>query len=605
MKLNFIGFLFLLTHISSAQLPELAFGKRSIENEINAVKAQLKNKPDQSFYLLNLARNYYQLDNYKEAENYYRKVIQQPICSSLDFKALAISLRNNGKTQLAEEFSKIYTERTGVSTFSSLWESNNSEVGTELKRIHPQTIIYGNAKANGSIQLCQKGTCIIPLSNVESLENSEQLNFPKETLNHIGNYTEANTPNSFYYSMRKEDNTFGIFYVERKKNKWSKAKELVLGEPSANYAFPLYVNGMLYFSSDKSGGNGYYDIYEAKVSKHKVVSVLNLGKDINTDKNEICPSIVNGSFAFSSNGYPGKGGYDVYTTDWTFQTVTTLPLAINSKFNDLAVLPSPSNNTVVIRDNGFDIGIYSSTTVNSIAKTSEEIQTTDTLLTESSGSYYLKCKVLSADAKPIKDVRVLFSKSYVAQGHFKSTQSDGSFGINLPEETQTWMVEAFKPGYEMNKFELDLKTLDNKPLIIMLNEVKTMVNAGQKKEPQITVTKHIDPQPREIKEEPKPFEPTTAAHPTKPIETTNDPVISSSSSNYYIIYGSSPTKSVAEGYYEKWLPQLPNIEIIKSEKKGAYRVGTYAGTTHGEAMKAYYAAKKIYANVWILRPEIQ
>lgn len=75
---------------------------------------------------------------------------------------------------------------------------------------------------------------------------------------------------------------------------------------------------VLYFVSDRRGGQGNRDIYMSRKNEEgEWQPAQNLGKEINTPDDEISPFIhPNGiTLFFASNGYPGLGGMDLYYAD--------------------------------------------------------------------------------------------------------------------------------------------------------------------------------------------------------------------------------------------------------------------------------------------------
>lgn len=70
----------------------------------------------------------------------------------------------------------------------------------------------------------------------------------------------------------------------------------------------------IYFSSNKAGGSGGYDIYVT----YKINGVWsipqNLGPEINTPGNEITPFFHAGNIYFASDYLPGIGGYDIFSS---------------------------------------------------------------------------------------------------------------------------------------------------------------------------------------------------------------------------------------------------------------------------------------------------
>ncbi|MFM7637715.1 MAG: OmpA family protein [Crocinitomicaceae bacterium] len=73
------------------------------------------------------------------------------------------------------------------------------------------------------------------------------------------------------------------------------------------------LNGNILFVSDKPGGFGGADIYKSKWIDGKWSEPVNLGDKINTSGDELFPHVSNGGrLYFSSNGWPGNGGLDVF-----------------------------------------------------------------------------------------------------------------------------------------------------------------------------------------------------------------------------------------------------------------------------------------------------
>jgi outer membrane protein OmpA-like peptidoglycan-associated protein len=70
----------------------------------------------------------------------------------------------------------------------------------------------------------------------------------------------------------------------------------------------------LYFSSNRPGGLGGYDIWYSNKNEDGWTKAVNAGPSINTSLNEISPYIHvnNKTLFFVSDGYPGFGGYDIY-----------------------------------------------------------------------------------------------------------------------------------------------------------------------------------------------------------------------------------------------------------------------------------------------------
>ncbi|MBL7999844.1 MAG: PD40 domain-containing protein [Candidatus Kapabacteria bacterium] len=101
---------------------------------------------------------------------------------------------------------------------------------------------------------------------------------------------------------------------------------------------------MLVFCSDRTGGEGGTDLWISTFSNGQWNIPINAGTELNSNANEITPCFLgNDSLLFASNGFGGKGGYDLYITirkagEWLPPTPL---LHLNSVFDesDPCVLP--------------------------------------------------------------------------------------------------------------------------------------------------------------------------------------------------------------------------------------------------------------------------
>lgn len=136
-------------------------------------------------------------------------------------------------------------------------------------------------------------------------------------------------------------------YISKKSgDTWSYPKNL--GQPVNSIYWEsqpsLSADGKtLYFSSNRRGGFGGRDLWVSESRNGKWSEPRNLGKEINTRKDETTPFIhTNGvSLYFSGNGYPGMGGYDLYLTqkeDTTWSKPQNLGYPINTFRDEVSIV---------------------------------------------------------------------------------------------------------------------------------------------------------------------------------------------------------------------------------------------------------------------------
>jgi tetratricopeptide (TPR) repeat protein len=78
-----------------------------------------------------------------------------------------------------------------------------------------------------------------------------------------------------------------------------------------NSAHLAFDGTALYFSSNRSGGFGGYDIYVSYQTNGIWSLPKNLGSSINTEGNEVTPFLKSHTLYFASDFHPGLGGYDI------------------------------------------------------------------------------------------------------------------------------------------------------------------------------------------------------------------------------------------------------------------------------------------------------
>lgn len=98
----------------------------------------------------------------------------------------------------------------------------------------------------------------------------------------------------------------------------------------------------LIFSSNKPGGFGESDLYMSELTDGKWSEPVNLGDVVNSFGNEVFPYFANDStLFFSSDGFPGYGGLDLYETNLVngqWITPWNLKLPLNSPYDDFSIV---------------------------------------------------------------------------------------------------------------------------------------------------------------------------------------------------------------------------------------------------------------------------
>ncbi len=127
-----------------------------------------------------------------------------------------------------------------------------------------------------------------------------------------------------------------IWSTRRVNNGWNAPVKLYFNNPAHSYFHPAITPGgeRLFFVSDQPGGIGGTDIYYVNRKEDgSWDATVNAGAGINTAANELFPTFYESNLYFSSNGHEGLGGLDIYKFKST--GVENLGKPINSEKDDL------------------------------------------------------------------------------------------------------------------------------------------------------------------------------------------------------------------------------------------------------------------------------
>lgn len=146
----------------------------------------------------------------------------------------------------------------------------------------------------------------------------------------------------------------GLIYCSKKDTttgKWLKAVEL--GEPinrtdsECRYACVSEDGSEMFFSSNRAGGYGGFDIYHSyRLPNGKWGIPRNLGDNINSSYDEDAPILNNEEsiLYFSSNGHNTMGGFDIFYAiekpDSTFEVIHNIGYPINTPDDDIYFVPT-------------------------------------------------------------------------------------------------------------------------------------------------------------------------------------------------------------------------------------------------------------------------
>jgi outer membrane protein OmpA-like peptidoglycan-associated protein len=211
---------------------------------------------------------------------------------------------------------------------------------------------------------------------------------------------------------------------------------------------------VVYFASDMPGGKGGTDIYKTTLTSNGVWSKPeNLGEGINTEGNEMFPSIhKDGLLFFSSNGHIGLGGLDVFVAeekDGKFDGVKNLGAPINDTRDDFGF----------ILDNEQKNGYFSSNRIGGKGD--------DDIYSFTMEKPFNSCKQIKGIAKnkqgqPLADTKVNLYDSQKNVVESKTTTEDGAY-VFCVKTDDNYTLEGQKTDYYDGKNRA--KTFDKDEVI--------------------------------------------------------------------------------------------------------------------------------------------
>lgn len=174
-----------------------------------------------------------------------------------------------------------------------------------------------------------------------------------------------------------------IFHATKMEGEWVNVEELHFNSKEYSVGHPsITEDGLtMFFVSDMPNGTGGTDLY--KVTRENKSSEwgtpINLGKNVNTEGNEMFPFIsTNGKLYFSSDGHIGLGGLDVFS--YSVHEENSIPknlgYSLNSERDDFAFILNEDKQSGYFasnRSNGVGADdIYQFNVINLLEKNKEE-----------------------------------------------------------------------------------------------------------------------------------------------------------------------------------------------------------------------------------------
>ncbi len=340
----------------------------------------LKSDPDNSEALFRLAHCYRLINDSREAEKWYSKVVRLKDAKPSHLLFYTQALMSNGNYPEAETWIKRYTEIAGsdersdkilesLHQLNALVEDSANYLIEKLSINSPNSdcspvfykdgIVFSSSRKKADLFQATHEWTGLPFYSLYYARGSEnKFEKPEEFAPMINTKFNNGTIcfnekfDELYVTRNNIDNgkihrsdsgiiKLKIYHFRKSGSKWTEDAAFPYNSDNYNCAHPyLSADGnKLFFASDMPGGYGGLDLYMCMKSGDTWGRPINLGPAVNTFSNDGFPFVDNkdGLF-FASDGRGGLGGYDIFyspKSDGGYFGSLNLGYPINSSGDDL------------------------------------------------------------------------------------------------------------------------------------------------------------------------------------------------------------------------------------------------------------------------------
>ncbi|UOB19336.1 OmpA family protein [Abyssalbus ytuae] len=350
------------------------------------IKALNKNTDNKSLHL-KLARCYIGLGDIQNAKSHYTKSIDAHDATPLDFLNYAESLMTCKEYEEALKWFKVYqlnhpadirvkNRIEGIQQREKFYRNKemhkvnpagfNSDKTDFPIRFYDNKIVFASNRGKPKALQLTDGRDETAFLDLYIMNEGNPVKFePFNTSLHdgpltffdSGNKAVVTTSHKGWGNILKNTEKVNLKMVTYTKtaNKWQYEKEFTYNNPSYSVGYPFYdkINHVLYFSSDMPGGRGGADLYTSTFENGEWSVPKNL-EIVNTEGDELFPFVSKtGVLYFTSNGWQGLGGFDIYKTNLRQKEIKILNLGfpVNTETDDFALVLDESDEKGYISSN--------------------------------------------------------------------------------------------------------------------------------------------------------------------------------------------------------------------------------------------------------------
>ena len=456
------------------------------------------------YVITKLANCYYNLFETREAEKWFKKIINKNPEAEMIYRYSQM-LKANGKYKESNEWMNKFSEMKPYDSRAVSYKNTPNYIDKIIekgKRFNIQNLKINSEYSDFGSTIYKNKLYFVSSRNENRKSygwNDEPfLDIFSSTINDKGSHLPADlfdelnskfhegivsftpdgntayfTRESYYEDEYQKDSLNNtkysqlyIYKATKLKDSWDTFESLAINDVNFSNKNPMVSpdGKHLYFSSNMPGGFGLYDLYKAKINEDGSLSTVeNLGQKINTEGQEAFPYLTAENILyFSSDGHLGLGGLDIFysknvDSKWTSSKNVGIP--VNSGADDFAFM---------IKD---EDGYVSSNRSGGVGKDDiyaiKKIRPLCDLLLE---TIVLDSKTNS----PIQTALTSVSDGAGTINNSKNTNEKGLVEFMIECENEIKFVVS-KDGYESKILDIKLLDMDPPVLTVMLDPIEELI----------------------------------------------------------------------------------------------------------------------------------
>ena len=294
------------------------------------------------FYYSHCAKS---IDNIEQSNKYLKKYFEsKKVDMSLYFDDIETVKRIGNRFQI-DNLKQVNTEYSDVLSFDN--DGHLYFSSTKPTKLEAQKYKWNNQPYLDIYHL-KKDSIVKNMTSINTEFHDSDLVINKSN----GHYfLTSSKPDPNLFLKKDQVLTTKIYQIIVEDNKVKKSILLPFNsnEYSCKSPFVDYKNNRLYFSSNCPGGKGGFDIYYTELNNPIHIYKIDMD-DINTinDEDNFFIDYSNNNIYFTSNGFVGFGGKDIYTKVFDDQTkkhkrIMNIGFPINSKYDDFNFISNGIN----------------------------------------------------------------------------------------------------------------------------------------------------------------------------------------------------------------------------------------------------------------------